>query len=231
MILIPKIPIYVYLYLIGWSLSYLTFQFKLLLSFILQSAFLQSLEPTPEPEELAVVKQRFDTFEKEMNLTEGKGNYFNLLHGFTLIHVVSLFQSQIHCNFVSCYFPFLFSFALQTEVQLACLGFLCCIACSFFVLHAWIIILYRCMFVLLFWGFESHVGKCEIESFSTHQIDFQHLVFSWRAIQGCHIVEFQWFCRVFAAVEASLDSLLGGSWTYQTSLTNRSGTAVFLYLL
>lgn len=38
-----------------------------------KEAFLQSLEPTPDAEELAIVKQRFDTFEKEMNLTEGKG--------------------------------------------------------------------------------------------------------------------------------------------------------------
>ena len=228
MILSPKIPIYD---LIGWSLSYLTFQFKLLLSIILQSAFLQSLEPTPEPEELAVVKQRFDTFEKEMNLTEGKGNYFNLLHGFTLIHVVSLFQSQIHCIFVSRYFPFMFSFALQTELPLACLDCLCCVVRSFFVLHAFIIILSGFMLMLLFWGFESHFGKCETERFSTHQIDFRHSFSFWRADQGCHIVEFLWFCRVFAAVETGLDSLLGGSWTYQTSLTNCSGTAVFLYRL
>lgn len=46
---------------------------------VLQSVFLQSLEPTPEAEELAVVKQRFDTFEKEMNLTEGKGEAVCLL--------------------------------------------------------------------------------------------------------------------------------------------------------
>ncbi|XP_067941733.1 spectrin beta chain-like isoform X2 [Watersipora subatra] len=42
-----------------------------------KTAFLQSLEPTADAEELAVVKQRFDTFEKEMNLTEGKVDTVN----------------------------------------------------------------------------------------------------------------------------------------------------------
>lgn len=35
--------------------------------------FLITLEPTPDAEELAIVKQRFDGFEKEMKLTETKG--------------------------------------------------------------------------------------------------------------------------------------------------------------
>lgn len=64
----------------------------------MQEAFLQSLEPTPEAEELAIVKQRFDTFEKEMNLTEGKGKIVFYMKSTVLWHERA---TPNHCLFAT----------------------------------------------------------------------------------------------------------------------------------